>query len=107
MTPAARPPDVEFEVVDNARESRYEARAADGDVIGVADYRRSTTPTGTRIVFPHTFVLPELEGHGIAATLARRALDDARDAGATVVPVCWFIEGYIERHPEYAALVER
>ena len=107
MAPAARTPDIEFEVVDNPAESRYEARTPDGDVVGVADYRRSSTPHGPRIVFPHTFVPPELEGHGIAATLARRALDDAKAAGARVVPVCWFIEGYIERHPEYDALVER
>lgn len=107
MTSAARRPDVEFEVAVNERDSRYEARTPDGDVIGVADFRRTDGPDGVRIVFPHTYVPPELEGHGIAATLARRALDDARAAGARVVPVCWFIEGYIERHPEYQDLVER
>jgi hypothetical protein len=107
MTRAVRPPDAEFEVVNNALESRYEARAPGGDVIGVAEYRRRAIPEGTRIVFPHTFVPPELEGHGIAAALARRALDDARAEGARIVPACWFIDGYISRHPEYKDLVER
>ncbi|PJI86764.1 GNAT family N-acetyltransferase [Luteimicrobium subarcticum] len=107
MTPTARASHIEFEVVDNPDESRYEARTPDGEVVGACDYRRSATPEGSRIVYPHTFVLPELEGQGIAATLAHHALDEARDQGAQVVPACWFMEGYIERHPEYQDLVER
>lgn len=99
---------VTFEVVDHPEDSRYEARDPDGDVLGVCDYRRSERPDGrTRIVFPHTYVEPELQGQGVAAALARRALDDARAADAVVVPACWFVDGYIQRHPEYASLVER
>jgi predicted GNAT family acetyltransferase len=32
-------------------------------------------------------------------------LDDAREQGLSVVPLCPFIAGYIDRHPEYCDLV--
>jgi predicted GNAT family acetyltransferase len=37
--------------------------------------------------------------------LATGVLDDARKKGLTVVPLCPFIAGYIERHSDYADLV--
>jgi hypothetical protein len=37
--------------------------------------------------------------------LARRALGATRGAGLQVLPFCPFIRSYIQRHPEYAALV--
>ena len=32
-------------------------------------------------------------------------LDDVRDRGLQVVPVCQFIAGYIRRHPQYMDLL--
>ncbi|HZU75169.1 MAG TPA: GNAT family N-acetyltransferase [Dehalococcoidia bacterium] len=58
-----------------------------------------------RITLIHTEVPTELEGHGIGAALARAALEDARAEGLRVVPLCPFVRGYIERHPEYETLV--
>ena len=60
---------------------------------------------GDRIVFTHTEVPAALESRGIASVLARTALDDARARQLQVVPLCPFVRGYIERHPEYRALV--
>jgi predicted GNAT family acetyltransferase len=34
--------------------------------------------------------------------VAAAALDDARERGLEVVPLCPFIARYIQRHPEYA-----
>jgi predicted GNAT family acetyltransferase len=46
------------------------------------------------------------EGHGIGARLARALLDAAKDEGVVVIPSCWFIDGYIERHvDEYGMLL--
>ena len=53
----------------------------------------------------HTEVAPELEGRGLAAKLARAALEHAREHGLKVVPVCSFVASYIRRHPEYEPLV--
>lgn len=90
------------EVRDNPEESRFEV-VADGVVAGSARYQRR----GGRIVFVHTEIDPAHEGQGLGSALARGALDAARERGEPVVPLCSFIAGYIERHEEYADLVDR
>ncbi|WP_299952182.1 GNAT family N-acetyltransferase [uncultured Modestobacter sp.] len=87
--------------VSNAPEdNRYEIR--DGDrLLGVTAYQRR----GDQVVFTHTEVDSD-EGHsGLGSTLVRSALDDVRAQGGTVVPMCSFVRGWIERHPEYRDLV--
>ncbi|MEU8382187.1 GNAT family N-acetyltransferase [Streptosporangium sp. NPDC048865] len=58
------------------------------------------------IVYPHTKVQPEYEGRGVGAALVRTALDAARAENAKVVPLCWFVQEWIDRHPDYADLVQ-
>ena len=58
------------------------------------------------ITFTHTEVPKELGGRGIGSQLAKGALDQARERGLKVVPLCPFIKAYIEKHPEYADLLE-
>lgn len=53
----------------------------------------------------HTDVPEELEGRGVGGSLARAALEYAREHGLKVLPYCPFVASYIERHPEYAGLV--
>ncbi len=72
-------------VRDNEAEERYEA-AIDGHVARL-EYER----TGDRIELIHTEVPVELEGHGIAAKLARTALEDARAKRLAVVPLCPYV----------------
>jgi hypothetical protein len=91
---------VDFEVTDNPQEQRYEIRV-DGAVLGLAAYRLRPG----LIAFTHTQVDPRLEGQGAGSRLAHEALDDARRRGLAVLPFCPFINGWIERHPEYADLV--
>lgn len=57
-------------------------------------------------MFVHTEVDQHFEGRGLGSKLAARALDAARRAGERVVPLCPFIASYLERHPEYAAVVD-
>lgn len=88
-------------VTDNPAASRYEARVGD-EVAGFAAYRLREGV----IVFTHTEVDPAHEGTGVGSVLARGALDDVRERGGReVVPLCPFIASWIERHPDYAALV--
>jgi predicted GNAT family acetyltransferase len=58
------------------------------------------------ITFTHTGVPTELEGRGIGSRLARAGLDYAREQQLKVQAVCWFIAGYIEKHPEYQSLLD-
>jgi uncharacterized protein len=87
-------------VDDNPMESRYEAWV-DGALVGASQYEL----TADTIVFFHTVVAEEYEGQGVASAIARCALDDARARGLHVRPLCPYIRGWIERHPEYADLV--
>ena len=87
-------------VVDVPEESRYELRLGK-QVIGFAAYRKRED----RIVFTHTEIDESFEGEGHGSRLAAAALEDARRQGLEVAPLCPFIAGYIERHPEYQDLV--
>jgi hypothetical protein len=91
---------METTVRDNPEESRYEIR--DGDrVLGFAAYERR----GDTMVFTHTEVDPDAGQDGLGSTLVRAALDDVRSKGGSVVPLCSFVRGWIDRHPDYADLV--
>ncbi|MFE2721208.1 GNAT family N-acetyltransferase [Kitasatospora sp. NPDC059327] len=86
-------------VRDVEAESRFEARV-DDVLAGFAEYIRSDR----LVVYPHTVVEPAFEGRGIGGTLARAALEDARERGLAVLATCPFIKGWMLRHPEYTEL---
>jgi predicted GNAT family acetyltransferase len=105
---ADSPEDLVVSVRDNPEKSRYEALVdapggANGprSVAGFATYEVQ----GSRITFLHTEVDDAYEGHGIGSRLVRQSLDDVRERGLTVRPVCPFYKRYIREHPEYADLV--
>lgn len=82
-------------------EHRYEARV-DGHLATL-----TYALDGNTIIYLHTEVPSALEGHGVGARLARTALDEARDQGRSIVPLCPFVAAYIRRHPEYRPLVAK
>lgn len=82
-------------ITDNADRSRLELRV-DGALAGWLDYR----PAGTSTIIAHTEVLGGYEGRGLGGLLVRRALEEARSAGKTVMATCPFALSYIDRHPE-------
>lgn len=92
---------VDVTIKDHPDEHRYEA-IVDGEVAGVAVYHLEPG----RIVFEHTEVEDAFEGKGVGGRLARGALEDARSRGLGIVTVCEFMQAYVERHPEYADLVD-
>ncbi len=53
------------------------------------------------MVFTHTEVPQELEGRGLAGRLARAGLEYAIQKKYKILPLCSFVAGYIQRHPEY------
>ncbi|UAY51501.1 GNAT family N-acetyltransferase [Ferruginibacter albus] len=57
------------------------------------------------IAFLHTEVPPELEGKGIASSLAKHVLEYSKTNNLKVLPLCPYINTYIKRHQEYESLV--
>ena len=58
-----------------------------------------------RIELAHTEVPQPLESHGLAAKLARFALDFARTNRLRVVSLCPYVSSFIRKHAEYQDLV--
>ena len=83
------------EITDAAAEHRYEAHV-DGELAGVLEY---IVKRG-RIALVHTEVATTHRGGGIAAQLAGFALAEARRRGLRVIPICRYVQRYLERHPE-------
>jgi predicted GNAT family acetyltransferase len=86
-------------VTNNTADHRFEVTV--GGLTGLITYVRFPD----RIVYNHTEVPPALEGRGLAAKLAKTALDFARDNHLLVVPNCSYVASYIQKHPEYQDLV--
>lgn len=82
-------------VTDAPERDRFEAHV-DGELAGVLKYVRKRG----RIALIHTEVLPAFEGKGVASSLVRHALDDARQRGLKVIAICPYVQTYLERHPE-------
>jgi len=86
-------------VTDNQAESRFELWV-DGQLAELP-YRRN----GKRLVLIHTEVPEELEGRGLGGALVAAAVDRAKREGLTVVPLCPFARGWLQRHPGTASQV--
>jgi predicted GNAT family acetyltransferase len=57
------------------------------------------------ITFVHTEVPDALAGRGVGSKLVKGALDQVRSQGLKVVAQCPFVKAYIEKHAEYADLL--
>jgi uncharacterized protein len=86
-------------VTDNADASRFEV-TVDGQLAELVYRRRAN-----RLVLIHTGVPDAVGGHGLGGLLVRAALDRAAAEDLTVVPLCAFARGWLERHPDEAARV--
>ena len=87
-------------VRDNPQQHRFEV-LVDGEVAGFSAYRRE----GDAFAFTHTEVDDGHEGEGLGSELVRRALEQVREQGASVLPYCPFVASYLKKHPELQDLV--
>jgi uncharacterized protein len=99
-TPSPESSEPRIEVTRDPGGERYVV-TVDGELAGFAQYR----DRGELLAFIHTEIDDRFEGHGLGGRLISFALDDARERGLAVLPFCPFVNGYIERHREYAELV--
>lgn len=88
-------------VRDNPTLHRFELDTEAGPAI--VTYRRE----GGVLKLIHTEVPKALAGQGVGSKLAKGVLELIRAKGDTIVPLCEFMRGYIDRHPDYADLVAK
>lgn len=96
----AQAADAGFHIMHEPEASRYavyQGAGAERQLVGEAHY---SLRGESSIDFDHTVVHPSLRGTGLAALLARRALTGDQVRGRQIEASCWFIAGFLERHPE-------
>ena len=93
-------PDAPTRVTRNAEANRFE-------IAGVPSAFLQYGQAGDHIRLIHTEVPEAFRGRNYAATLARAALEYARDEHLRVIPVCPFVRSYLARHPEFAVVTEK
>ena len=86
---------------EDGRHGRYVARidgiAAEGEI--------TFTHRGDGVISAdHTGVPDEMGGKGVAKALLDFMLDDARENGFRIVPICPFVRKQYQRHPEWSDL---
>lgn len=92
----------DYTLIDNEEKKQYEFHV--GEYIPKIEYIK--TATG-EIYLTHTEVPVALEGQGIGSQLIKKALVDIEEKGLRLVPLCPFVAGYIQKHPEWRRIVMR
>lgn len=77
-----------------------EESAKPAELVGEAHY---SLPREGVIDFDHTVVDVSLRGTGLSGVLARKALTSEVTSGRNIIASCWFIDGYMHKHPELFA----
>ena len=62
---------------------------------------------GAQRVFPHTEVDEAYGGRGLATILIGEALARTKADGLRIVPICPTVVAYVQKHPEYADVVDK
>jgi uncharacterized protein len=87
-------------LTDVPERHRFELEV-DGELVGFVDYRADDAT----VVMTHAEIDPRSGGRGLGSEMVKGALDAVRTSGRSVVPRCSFVAAYIDRHPEYQALL--
>jgi len=77
-------------------DNHFEIIADDGNVAGRMDFLDNN---GERIIY-HTEISEAYGGQGLAGAIAREGLSATADEGLSVVAVCPFVRGWLEKHPD-------
>lgn len=88
-----------FTIAHEPEANRFVLARGDGEVVGEAHY---TLLGDDGIDFDHTVVDPSLRGTGLSGLLAEHALTAEIVRGRRIHASCWFIEGYLQKHPHLA-----
>ena len=91
------------ELVHEPENNRYALRV-DGDLASVVDYAIN----GASISFHRTYTSPAHRGKGLAGEIVEFAVNDVEaNTDFHVVPMCWYVGDWFDRHPERAGMLTR
>ena len=76
--------------------------SVDGQKVGFTEY----VDRDRQRIFPHTEVLDEFGGRGLATILVGEALQATRDAGLRIVAVCPMVAEFVKEHQEFDDVVD-
>ncbi|GAB2459377.1 putative GNAT family acetyltransferase [Conyzicola lurida] len=83
--------------------NRYALRDGD-ELVAVLDYASN----GTAISLTRAFTTPARRGKGFAAELVEYAVDDIEaTSDLRIIPMCWYVGEWFDKHPERHGLLER
>lgn len=82
---------------------RYTLRIGE-ELVAVLDYAQR----GDAVSLHRTFTAPRHRGNGYAGDLVTYAVDHIeRHSEHRIVPMCWYVSEWFERHPERVGLLHR
>jgi predicted GNAT family acetyltransferase len=85
-------------------DARRYALRIDGQLACIVDY----TVNANAIALTRTFTQPPMRGQGLAGELVEFAINDIEATTPyRVVPACWYVSEWFEKHPERAGLLSR
>jgi predicted GNAT family acetyltransferase len=93
----------EIALEDKGSKGRYFLRGPDG-----AEAEMTFSKVGdSQIIIDHTEVPDVCRGQGVGLRLVTQAVEEARSAGKTIIPLCPFAAAQFRRHPEWADVLKR
>jgi predicted GNAT family acetyltransferase len=85
---------------DHGGAGEYRAEVAGSEHIG----RLTWVEHGDVRIATHTLVPPPISGRGVAAKLVEAMIEDARERGFRIDPVCSYVDAAFRQHPEWGML---
>lgn len=86
---------------DEKDASRYTLHKG-SDLVSVLDYRDD----GHTVAMTRAYTIPTFRGHGYAGELVERAVADLEARGDRAVsPVCWYVAGWFDQHPDRSGIL--
>ena len=90
----------DYELIDNTENHQYEFHI--GKLVPKIEYIKSKNG---EIYLTHTEVPVQLEGKGVGSQLVEKVLKDIERQELRLVPLCPFVAGYIQKHPDWRRIV--
>lgn len=91
----------ERKFLNNKEENQYELHV--GEYFSLAMYKINKEGV---VYMTHTETPAELKGQGVASELIEKSLQDIKDQGRKVYPLCPFVIAYIQKYPEWKVIVK-